>query len=309
MTTNAYIHTHPAAGNQWCVGATLRAAREAGSESLEQIAEVLRFRAEYLSALEEENYSLLPGWAYVLGYVRAYAEYLGLEPGPLIKKVREQLAIRQHLFQAERPARRFTPRAMVAGTGIAAALLIIAGIMALDPTNGLGRVVAPVSTSLKTVVAKSADLLVGGSTVSPAPANAPTQPKTKVAAAPGGADDIWGEVQVMSIAPAARESASMVLVNTYPRGTTDRKATAVQTLVLRASRPVTLQIENSAGQIIFNRELKSGELYRPPDADMLISTPDAGAVELYVDGQPAGTLGGQRQVLTRASLKTRIPSS
>ncbi|MFV2092889.1 MAG: DUF4115 domain-containing protein, partial [Hyphomicrobiales bacterium] len=157
---------------------------------------------------------------------------------------------------------------------------------------------------------RSTDLLIGAGTVPSAPTSAPTPSETKVAAAaPGVADDIWGEVRVMSIAPAAKDSASVVLVNTYPRGTTDRKATAVQTLVLRASRPVTLQIENPAGQIVFDRKLKSGELYRAPGADMLVSTPDAGAVELYVDGQPAGTLGAQRQVLTRASLKTRIPSS
>ena len=321
MATNTYIHTHAAAaGAQWCVGSTLRMAREAGSQSLEDIAEVLRFRADYLSALEEENYGLLPGWAYVLGYVRAYAEYLGLEPGPLVKKVREQLTLRQHMFQEE-GKRRLSPRALVAGAGIAAAVLIVVGFGVNDTSAGLGRLLAPVSTSLKYAVAKSADLFAGGGALAPAGAPANAAPEQQVAAAqtdPAGlADsagstaeaDIWGQVQALSMVAAPVQNQSQVVVRTHPRGTTDRYALAPQTLVLRAVRPVTLQIEDDSGQIILNRKLNTGELYRTSHgAKLRISTPDAGAVEIYLGGKPVGTLGAPGQALVRASFKAPAPS-
>ncbi|MHA1546752.1 MAG: helix-turn-helix domain-containing protein [Alphaproteobacteria bacterium] len=326
MATSAYIHTHAAAaGSQWCVGSALRSAREAGGESLEDIADVLRFRVDYLSAMEEENYGLLPGWAYVLGYVRAYAEYLGLEPAPLVKKVREQLALRQHMFQAERSQRLVSPRTLTASAGVAAILAIVVGVFVTDPAKEFGRILAPVSASLKFVVAKSTDLLAGGGAVAqtdvrPAGARAAPTPqvaKTRVAQAPVAKvtagktplPDIWGKVQALSMMPVPPQNGARILVRTHPRGTIDRFALAPQVLVLRATKPVTVQIHDDSGQTILDRELKTGELYRTTQgANIRISTPDAGAVEVYVNGKPAGTLGKPGQALVRAWLKTPPPS-
>jgi cytoskeleton protein RodZ len=36
-------------------------------------------RARYLRALEDERFELLPGTAYVRGFLRTYARYLGLD--------------------------------------------------------------------------------------------------------------------------------------------------------------------------------------------------------------------------------------
>ena len=39
----------------------------------------IRIRDRYLQALEEERWELLPGDAYVKGFLRTYADYLGLD--------------------------------------------------------------------------------------------------------------------------------------------------------------------------------------------------------------------------------------
>ncbi len=61
------------------IGATLREARLRRGVDLAEIEEALRIRAKYLRALEEEQFYVLPGAAYARAFLRAYADYLGLD--------------------------------------------------------------------------------------------------------------------------------------------------------------------------------------------------------------------------------------
>ncbi len=56
----------------------LKEARESAGHSLEHIANRLNIRKQYLLALEEENYDLIPGRIYVEGYKKMYYEFLGI---------------------------------------------------------------------------------------------------------------------------------------------------------------------------------------------------------------------------------------
>ncbi len=70
-------------------GAQLRAAREARSESVNEVAFALKLHPRQITALEEDNFGALPGEAFVRGFLRNYARYLGLDPAPLLVKVAE----------------------------------------------------------------------------------------------------------------------------------------------------------------------------------------------------------------------------
>src|SRR3954462_5597397 len=61
------------------VGQDLRKARQLRGEELAQISRVLKIRRDLLEALEESDFDALPGRAYTIGFVRSYAEYLGLD--------------------------------------------------------------------------------------------------------------------------------------------------------------------------------------------------------------------------------------
>lgn len=65
-------------------GRLLRREREVRDVSLEEIAEASRIGVRYLRALEEERWGVLPGDVYVRNYIKAYAEYLGLDPERLL---------------------------------------------------------------------------------------------------------------------------------------------------------------------------------------------------------------------------------
>jgi cytoskeletal protein RodZ len=60
-------------------GRSLREARVRRRVELAEVAAETRIRARYLRALEDERFELLPGSVYAKGFLRAYADYLGLE--------------------------------------------------------------------------------------------------------------------------------------------------------------------------------------------------------------------------------------
>jgi cytoskeletal protein RodZ len=61
------------------IGGSLREARLKRGLSPADVQKAIRIRDRYLQALEEERWELLPGDAYVKGFLRTYADYLGLD--------------------------------------------------------------------------------------------------------------------------------------------------------------------------------------------------------------------------------------
>jgi cytoskeleton protein RodZ len=61
------------------IGSSLRDARTRRGLELAQVERDTRIRPRYLQALEDEQFDLLPGEAYAKGFLRTYADFLGLE--------------------------------------------------------------------------------------------------------------------------------------------------------------------------------------------------------------------------------------
>ena len=68
------------------IGEQLKQIREDKNISLEEVANATKISKRYLQAIEEGNYSLVPGQTYVIGIIRNYARYLGLDPKPIIEQ-------------------------------------------------------------------------------------------------------------------------------------------------------------------------------------------------------------------------------
>ncbi len=67
------------------VGWFLQYERERRGDTLADAAAETRIKATYIHALEQGAMDQLPGWPYVIGYVRSYAKFLGLESEPLVE--------------------------------------------------------------------------------------------------------------------------------------------------------------------------------------------------------------------------------
>ena len=74
------------------IGEELRQAREEIGASIAEIERVTKIRARYLTALEEEDFDLLPGKVYVKGFLRVYGRLLGLDENHLVSQYESQFA-------------------------------------------------------------------------------------------------------------------------------------------------------------------------------------------------------------------------
>lgn len=66
-------------------GERLRNRRESREVSLEEIAESTKIQKRYLEALENDDFDALPGGMFAKGYLRSYAEAIGVDPEPLLE--------------------------------------------------------------------------------------------------------------------------------------------------------------------------------------------------------------------------------
>jgi hypothetical protein len=61
------------------IGNSLREARYRQQLELSEVEQATKIRSRYLQALEEESFEALPAQTYVKGFLRTYADYLGLD--------------------------------------------------------------------------------------------------------------------------------------------------------------------------------------------------------------------------------------
>jgi len=66
------------------IGDKLKFEREQKGYSIEQIARDTNIAKRYLEALEAEDFSAFPGDPYLIGFLRNYADYLGIEPDEMV---------------------------------------------------------------------------------------------------------------------------------------------------------------------------------------------------------------------------------
>jgi cytoskeleton protein RodZ len=71
------------------IGRDLRSARLERGEDLYDIADILRIRPIYLEALEAGDAAVMPGRPYLLGFMKCYADYLGLDGRALAQSLKD----------------------------------------------------------------------------------------------------------------------------------------------------------------------------------------------------------------------------
>lgn len=73
------------------LGLRLKEAREANQYSLDQLQEITKIQKRYLVAIEEGDYSVLPGRFYTRAFIKQYAEAVGLEPESLFDEFKGEI--------------------------------------------------------------------------------------------------------------------------------------------------------------------------------------------------------------------------
>ncbi|WP_231959741.1 helix-turn-helix domain-containing protein [Thalassospira indica] len=72
------------------VGSLLKATRVGLGQTVEDVCRMLRIRKIYIEAIESSDYAALPNGPYGLGFVKAYAEHLGLDGAEIARRFRAE---------------------------------------------------------------------------------------------------------------------------------------------------------------------------------------------------------------------------
>jgi transcriptional regulator with XRE-family HTH domain len=103
-------------------GRKLSEARRQRGWTLDEVADRIRVRREFLEALEDMNVKLLPGKAYALAFLRSYARELGIDEKAIVDQFQTKRADPRRREQANpKPVLQTAPRA----PWMAAAALVV----------------------------------------------------------------------------------------------------------------------------------------------------------------------------------------
>ncbi|MGH2934310.1 MAG: RodZ domain-containing protein [Gaiellaceae bacterium] len=141
------------------IGGSLREARLKRNLTPADVQKAIRIRDRYLQALEEERWELLPGDAYVKGFLRTYADYLGLDGNLYVDEYNSRFARPDEpVLVPERFAR--SRRRLGGGGGLLRPLIAVAVVVAIvaavaawqlsgssGPKQGAPRTSVPTTTA------------------------------------------------------------------------------------------------------------------------------------------------------------------
>jgi cytoskeletal protein RodZ len=180
------------------IGNSLREARLRQGYELPRVEADTKIRAKYLRALEEERFEVLPGETYVKGFLRTYAEYLGLDGQLYVDEFNSRFTREEEPLAPPRP-RRETPRARAVESNFV--IVALAGIIAVTilvvVAWKFGSSGAETSTDIPPAVTPPADTTGTSSEQSPAVTPSSKSKKARlVLYADGG--DCWLQVRSKS---------------------------------------------------------------------------------------------------------------
>ncbi len=256
------------------VGEVLRRARTYYNLSLKDVADALRIRAGQLAAVEEGRTETLPGRVYAIGFVRAYAEYLGLDGNRMVHLFKSQSGgtrVRPELHFPAPASESKVPNFYILGGSFAVlvALLGIVSIWSMGGSNGISG------------IPSVASITGGGAQATPS-----EQPPL---------EDAMAEVLVRVADETRADSAAGA--QAVPSGR----------IVIKVIDSVWVEIRNAQHKPLLSRILKPGDSYIVPDEPGLkMDMGNAGALEFIVDGQPVPKLGAVGDVKRAVPLEADL---
>jgi cytoskeleton protein RodZ len=282
-------------------GDELRRRREALGLDLADVAAALRIKPAYLLALEAGHPSELPGAVYAIGFIRAYADYLGLDGGEMLRLFKQQSTL-----LAAKPDLAFPvllgERSMPCG-----GMLLVALILAVCGYGGWFYLSTGEGPRPERVAQIPLELLPYREPfrVPPAisqPVEAQAAPRPPAVPSEGSGRSSPTEAGSGS---GGRPSAAGSAMAAVPAAT-DPAPNPPGEVVIRATADSWIQIRDARQSVLLTRVLKAGESCRAPDRPGLsMRTGNAGGLEITVNGVPAPPIGARGVVRRDVALDGR----
>jgi cytoskeleton protein RodZ len=292
------------------IGAMLRKRREEVGQDLAAISAVTHIKPVFLRAIEEGRRKDLPGTAYMIGYIRTYADYLGFDGNRLITDYHADLAgqrrwIDKRAEPVEEPpaalSQMQTNPVIVLGAVVVMALAAY-GVWSIvtggDRATETAALEPPVERAQPAEPAPSEEpQAVAAAPATPSPTNAEASSRaapaeeappaeTAPAAAPAAAEDqVPPEADIASTGEETAEESPPQEAAAQAEGQAGK-------IVVRARLESWIQVTNDKKEVVFSRVLRSGETYTvPEETGLMLTTGNAGGIEISVNGKKLKSLG------------------
>ncbi len=149
------------------VGEILRLAREKKHLSITQVEVAIKIRAKFLEAIEKNDFASMPPGAFVRGFIKNYATFLGISPEDALAFYRRQTTIEQPEVLSPtrkdriKPTFSLTPQ-LFASTSIAILLLLFFGYLVYSYVKFAGAPVLNVDSPQNNTVTKAEVIEIKG---------------------------------------------------------------------------------------------------------------------------------------------------
>lgn len=302
------------------IGAGLRQVRERLGWKLTDVAERIKIRAALLTAIESGDLSSLPGTAYRVGFVRSYAQTLGLDGEEILQRFRNAGQIGEPEKNEIKLLAPVPNRGVPKGAVIFIAFVIAVGGYGLwyhhtEQTRKLAQSALQIPTKLQpltappkiTPPATQAPAAPSGTASTPAAPTSSAPQAVAAATSPSpaaAATNTAAPANMATTSPAAPPAATpMTSANASVQGSS---TTAVPTsaeaappnpagLVITATQPAWVQVTAPNGTILFSKVLNAGQSWPVPQMPGLkMTTGNAGGTIITNNGkagQPLGAVG------------------
>ena len=288
------------------IGAALKSAREFRGLSLQDVSDATRIRRTYLAAVEDMRLEELPSRPFTLGYIKAYAKHLGLDPEEAVNRFKESSPDPDEPLRAPVGVRRERDPRM--GAIIASGVLIVSAIVLWNIAQRAISEEAPPPPTAPTSVAgvtpagpagPGGPMSVGEPLPAPVEASTPEVYKTPgleaASAADGSADAAAAAARIRKDAEiAAALNAGPVISPGTPfvaRGPVHGADAASSVVTFQARKSTSLIVRGTDGSVYFSPILPAGEAYRAPSfKGVSVEVSDPAAVDVFVSGKLKGSM-------------------
>lgn len=283
------------------IGAALKAAREFRGLSLQDVSDATRIRRTYLGALEDMRLDELPSRPFTLGYIKAYARHLGLDPEEAVLRFKDSSPDPDEPLRAPVGVRRERDPRM--GAIVAGGVLIVSAIVLWNIAQRAITEEAPPPPTAPTAVAAgpsgpNGPMSVGAPLPAPVEAQTPEVYKTPgleaADAAGGSADAAAAAAKLRKEAEAAAAAAGPAIAPGTPfvaRGPIHGADAGASLVTFQARKPTTLIVRGTDGSVYFARALAAGEAYRAPNIKGLsVEVSEPALMDVFVSGRLRGPM-------------------